>query len=111
MIGHMIFGLIIGALASLAMPGPHPRGLIATMLVGLVGAWLGGLIGRMFGWYPPGHPAGFFMAFIGAVIVLWIFHYVVEGGRRRVEVTSPDVKVMQAGNYHRWCTCSRMDWS
>jgi uncharacterized membrane protein YeaQ/YmgE (transglycosylase-associated protein family) len=88
MIGHMIFGLIIGAIARLVMPGPNPRGLIATMLLGLVGAWLGGLLGRALGLYPPGHPAGFFMAFVGAVIVLVIYHYAV-GGRRRYAESAP----------------------
>ena len=73
MIGHAIFGLIIGYLATLVMPGRIHGGLLTTMIVGLVGAWLGGLIGRMTGMYPEGHPAGFFMAFIGALIVLYIY--------------------------------------
>ena len=73
MIGHAIFGLIIGYLARMAMPGRLHGGLIMTMIVGLVGAWLGGLIGRMTGMYREGHPAGFFMAFIGALIVLYIY--------------------------------------
>jgi len=48
-------------------------GLIMTMILGVVGAWLGGLIGRMTGMYPEGHPAGFFMALVGALIVLYIY--------------------------------------
>ena len=36
-----------------------------------VGAWLGGLIGRMTGMYEEGHPAGFLMALAGALIVLF----------------------------------------
>jgi uncharacterized membrane protein YeaQ/YmgE (transglycosylase-associated protein family) len=72
MIGHAIFGLIIGLLARAVMPG-RLHGLIATMILGLVGAWLGGLIGRMTGMYGEGHPAGFFMAFIGALIVLYVY--------------------------------------
>jgi uncharacterized membrane protein YeaQ/YmgE (transglycosylase-associated protein family) len=47
-------------------------GLILTMFLGLVGAWLGGVIGRATGMYREGHPAGFFMALVGAVIVLFI---------------------------------------
>jgi uncharacterized membrane protein YeaQ/YmgE (transglycosylase-associated protein family) len=73
MIGHAIFGLIIGYLARMVMPGRLHGGLIITMIVGLVGAWLGGLIGRITGMYPEGHPAGFFMAFIGALIVLYVY--------------------------------------
>lgn len=73
MIGHAIFGLIIGLVARAVMPGSQHMGLIMTMILGLVGAWVGGLIGRMTGMYREGHPAGFFMAFVGAVLVLFIY--------------------------------------
>jgi len=75
MIGHAIFGLIIGLVARGVMPGYHHRGLIMTMILGLVGAWLGGLIGRATGMYREGHPAGFLMAFVGAVIVLFLYSH------------------------------------
>ena len=75
MIGHAIFGLIIGLVARAVMPGRQHMGLIMTMILGLVGAWVGGLIGRMTGMYEEGHPAGFFMAFIGALVVLFIYSY------------------------------------
>ena len=78
MIGHAIFGLIIGLVARAVMPGGQHMGLIMTMILGLVGAWLGGLIGRKAGLYKEGHPAGFFMAFLGAVVVLFAYsHFVV----------------------------------
>jgi uncharacterized membrane protein YeaQ/YmgE (transglycosylase-associated protein family) len=73
MIGHAIFGLIIGLLARAVMPGRQHMGLILTMILGLVGAWLGGFIGRVTGMYKEGHPAGWFMALIGALIVLFIY--------------------------------------
>jgi uncharacterized membrane protein YeaQ/YmgE (transglycosylase-associated protein family) len=73
MIGHAIFGLIIGLVARAVMPGRQHMGLIMTMILGLVGAWLGGFIGRMTGMYPEGHPAGFIMALVGAVIVLYLY--------------------------------------
>jgi len=73
MIGHAIFGLVIGLLARAVMPGRQHMGLILTMLLGMAGAWLGGLIGRMTGMYKEGHPAGFFMALVGAVIVLFVY--------------------------------------
>jgi uncharacterized membrane protein YeaQ/YmgE (transglycosylase-associated protein family) len=77
MIGHAIFGLIIGLLARAIMPGRQHMGLILTMILGLVGAWLGGLIGRLVGMYKEGHPAGWFMALVGALIVLFIYSRVV----------------------------------
>ena len=73
MIGHAIFGLIVGLVARAVMPGYHHMGLIMTMVLGLVGAWLGGLIGRMTGMYRDGHPAGFLMALLGAVVALYLY--------------------------------------
>lgn len=75
MIGHMLFGLVVGIVAKLLMPGTHRGGIIATMLLGIIGAWLGGLLGRALGMYPPGHPAGFIMAVVGAIVVLAIYGY------------------------------------
>jgi uncharacterized membrane protein YeaQ/YmgE (transglycosylase-associated protein family) len=76
MIGHAIFGLIIGLVARAVMPGRQHMGLILTMILGLVGAWLGGFIGRATGMYEEGHPAGFLMALGGALIVLFIYSFV-----------------------------------
>ena len=75
MIGHAIFGLIIGLVAGAAMPGNQHMGLIMTMILGLVGAWLGGIIGRATGMYREGHPAGFCMAFLGAIIALLLYSH------------------------------------
>jgi uncharacterized membrane protein YeaQ/YmgE (transglycosylase-associated protein family) len=77
MIGHAIFGLVIGLLARAVLPGTQRMGLILTMILGIVGAWAGGLIGRLTGMYEEGHPAGYFMALVGAVIVLFIYSRVV----------------------------------
>ncbi len=52
-------------------------GLIMTMILGLVGAWLGGFIGQKTGMYKEGHPAGFLMALVGALIVLFVYSHVV----------------------------------
>jgi uncharacterized membrane protein YeaQ/YmgE (transglycosylase-associated protein family) len=71
-IGWIIFGLIVGALAKLVMPGKDPGGIFVTIILGIVGALLGGFLGRLLGLYQPGEPAGFVGAFLGAVLVLWI---------------------------------------
>ena len=71
----IVFGLIVGALAKLVMPGKDPGGVIVTMLIGIVGALLGGFLGRALGMYTANEPAGFFMAFIGAVILLMLYRF------------------------------------
>ena len=81
-LGWIVFGLVVGAIAKLVMPGRDPGGFIVTILLGIVGAVLGGWIGRTMGMYGPDEPAGFVMALIGAVVVLAIYRMAV--GRRRV---------------------------
>jgi uncharacterized membrane protein YeaQ/YmgE (transglycosylase-associated protein family) len=76
-LGWIVFGLIIGALAKLVMPGRDPGGIIVTILLGIVGALLGGWVGRSIGLYGPGEPAGFVMALIGALILLALYRLLV----------------------------------
>ena len=79
-LGWILFGLVIGALAKLVMPGRDPGGIIVTMLLGIAGAVLGGFIGRALGFYREGEAAGWIMSFIGAVVLLGIYRMVI--GRR-----------------------------
>lgn len=76
-IGWIIFGLIVGALAKLLMPGRDPGGFIVTMLLGIAGALLGGFVGRSLGWYGPNDGAGFVMSLVGAVLLLALYRMVV----------------------------------
>jgi uncharacterized membrane protein YeaQ/YmgE (transglycosylase-associated protein family) len=82
-IGWIIFGLIVGAVAKLLMPGRDPGGFIVTILLGIAGAVLGGFIGRALGWYGEGDAAGFLMSLVGAVVLLAIYRMVI-GRRTRV---------------------------
>jgi uncharacterized membrane protein YeaQ/YmgE (transglycosylase-associated protein family) len=70
MIGHALFGLVVGIVAKLLLPGRDPGGFIVTALIGMAGGWLGGWIGRALGWYDEGHPAGFGMSVVGAMLLL-----------------------------------------
>ena len=81
-LGWILFGLIIGALAKLVMPGRDPGGIIVTMLLGIAGAVLGGFVGRALGLYGEGEAAGFVMSFIGAVVLLVLYRMIV--GRRTI---------------------------
>jgi len=80
-IGWIIFGLIVGIVAKLLMPGRDPGGIIITMALGIAGALLGGFLGRALGWYTENEPAGFLMSLVGAVLLLWIYRMMV--GRRQ----------------------------
>ena len=79
-IGWIIFGLIVGAIAKLLMPGRDPGGFIVTMLLGIAGALVGGFLGRAAGWYGPNDPAGFLMSLFGAIVLLLLYRVII--GRR-----------------------------
>ncbi len=72
-LGWVIFGLVVGALAKFVMPGKDPGGIIVTIILGIVGAVVGGFLGRLLGLYQENEPAGFIGALIGAVLLLWIY--------------------------------------
>ncbi len=76
-LGWIVFGLIVGAVAKLLMPGRDPGGIVVTSLLGIAGALLGGFIGRALGLYGPQDAAGFVMALIGAIVLLVIYRAVV----------------------------------
>jgi len=76
MIGHAIVGLVIGLIARALLPGADAHGLLVTAIVGMAGGWVGGFIGRALGWYQPGHPAGFLMSVVCAMLLLLILRYV-----------------------------------
>jgi uncharacterized membrane protein YeaQ/YmgE (transglycosylase-associated protein family) len=78
-IGWIIFGLIVGALAKLLMPGRDPGGIIVTMLLGIAGALMGGFAGRALGWYGPNDSAGFLMSLVGAVLLLYLYRLAIRG--------------------------------
>lgn len=85
-IGWILLGLIAGAIAKALMPGKDPGGCLITMLLGIVGALLGGWLGRVV--FGIDSVDGFFQlstwiaAIIGSVILLIIYR-MVAGGRAR----------------------------
>lgn len=82
-IGFLIFGFIIGLIARALMPGPQRMGILMTTVLGMVGAFVGGLLGSLISHRPllDLHPAGFIGSILGAIIVLALFGMV---SRRRL---------------------------
>jgi len=74
----ILFGLVVGALAKLVMPGNDPGGIIVTILLGIAGSLLGGFLGRMLGLYDRGEAAGFLMSLVGAVVLLALYRQFVR---------------------------------
>ncbi len=75
-LGWILFGLVVGIVAKFLMPGRDPGGIIVTMLLGIIGAVVGGFLGRALGFYGPNEAAGFLMSLVGAIALLAIYRLV-----------------------------------
>ncbi len=83
-IAFILIGLLAGLIARAILPGNQSMGLLATTLLGIVGSFVGGLIGSLFradGRLFDLHPSGIIMSVVGAIIVLLLVGF---AGRRRI---------------------------
>ncbi len=82
-LGWIVFGLIAGVIAKAIMPGKDPGGAIITILLGIVGAVIGGFVGRaLFGYgargdagdiTEPGFLMSLVLAVVGSIVVLAVY--------------------------------------
>lgn len=84
MIGQLIGGLIVGIIARLLLPGKEafpdgPLGWVLTAVLGIAGAFLGGLVGGML-WGGENYAAGWIMSILGAILLLLLVRFIM--GRR-----------------------------
>ena len=75
LIGTLVIGLIVGAIAKLLMPGKDPGGCIITMLLGIAGAFVGTWIGHLI--WGPNYVAGWIVSILGAMLLLLIYRMIV----------------------------------
>ena len=76
-ISALIVGLIVGALAKLVMPGKDSGGILTTMVLGIAGSFLAGLLGTSLGIYHANDAGpGLIASVIGAVLVLALYRVV-----------------------------------
>jgi len=76
----ILFGLVVGVIAKLLMPGRDPGGFIITILLGIAGSIIGAWVGRMMGLYGPNEGAGFFMALLGSILLLALYRLTMRRG-------------------------------
>jgi uncharacterized membrane protein YeaQ/YmgE (transglycosylase-associated protein family) len=69
-----VWGLIVGALARLALPGPDPMGILATIGLGLAGAFLGGIVAHVL----IGTAGGIIFSILGAILLLYLYRRFVQ---------------------------------
>jgi uncharacterized membrane protein YeaQ/YmgE (transglycosylase-associated protein family) len=76
----IIFGLVVGVIAKLLMPGRDPGGMIVTIILGVLGSLLGGFLFNAMGIGSGERYAGFIGSIIGALILLFVYRLI--AGRR-----------------------------
>ena len=69
-----VSGLVIGALARLALPGPDPMSIPATIGLGIAGTFVGGIVARLF----LGTGGGLIFAVLGAILILYLYRRFVQ---------------------------------
>ena len=85
----ILIGLLAGAVARLVVPGRDPMGILGTILLGIVGSFVGGFIWNLIQYHRLAphkfHLVGVLGSILGAILVLLIFRLTgMEKGRRRV---------------------------
>ena len=69
----IVLGFVIGVLAKFLHPGKETMGFITTVVLGVVGSFLAGVIGQYLGWYRAGEGAGFIASVVVAILLLVIY--------------------------------------
>jgi uncharacterized membrane protein YeaQ/YmgE (transglycosylase-associated protein family) len=72
-IGTIIVGLIVGAIARFVLPGEQKMGWIMTCVLGIAGSLAAGFVGQALGWYQAGQGAGWIGSIVGAVVLLFAY--------------------------------------
>ena len=79
----VLVGLVVGVIAKMLMPGRDPGGAIVTILLGIAGSVIAGVLGRSVGWYTEGQPAGFLASIVGAILILFVYRSIANRGSGR----------------------------
>ena len=69
----IVVGFVIGVVAKFLHPGKDYMGFIATVVLGMLGSFLAGIIGQAMGWYQAGEGAGFIVSVVVAIVLLVVY--------------------------------------
>ena len=76
----IVVGFVIGVVAKFLHPGKDNMGFIATVVLGMLGSFVAGIIGQAMGWYRAGEGAGFIASVVVAIVLLVIYGRVRDKG-------------------------------
>ncbi|HEY3384156.1 MAG TPA: GlsB/YeaQ/YmgE family stress response membrane protein [Vicinamibacterales bacterium] len=77
LIGQVVFGLVVGVIAKLLVPGRDPGGFLVTILIGIAGSLLGTFVGRAIK-RDPNYSAHWVTSILGAIVLLVVYRFVVR---------------------------------
>lgn len=69
----IVVGFVVGVVAKLLHPGKENMGFIITVVLGVAGSFVAGVVGQYFGWYQAGEGAGFIASVVAAILLLAIY--------------------------------------
>ena len=69
----IVLGFVIGVIAKFLHPGRENMGFVMTIVLGIAGSFLAGIVGEALGWYKAGEGAGFIASVIVAIVLLAIY--------------------------------------
>lgn len=75
----ILVGLVVGVIAKFLHPGKDSMGFIATVLLGIGGSLVAGMVGQAMGWYRAGEGAGFVASVVVAIVLLVIYGRLRDG--------------------------------
>ncbi|MCK9458311.1 MAG: GlsB/YeaQ/YmgE family stress response membrane protein [Proteobacteria bacterium] len=75
LIGFLFYAIIVGLIAKAIMPAAAPVGLLSTIVVGVVGSYVGGLINFLIGRGEFGQTSGIILGIVGGIVALWIWRW------------------------------------
>ncbi|MBC3192897.1 GlsB/YeaQ/YmgE family stress response membrane protein [Pseudonocardia sp. C8] len=81
-LGWIVLGLVAGFIARAVVPGKDDIGIVMTIVLGIAGSFLGGLVASIFTGWQGFQPSGWIGSIIGAIVVLVVYNKVT--GRKRV---------------------------
>ena len=73
----LLFGLVVGAIARIVVPGRESGGWLTSILIGILESFVGGFLGLALGMYGEGQPVGFLMSVFGSIVLLVGYHALV----------------------------------
>ena len=69
----IVIGFVIGVIAKFLHPGKEDMGFVMTIVLGIAGSFLAGVVGQALGWYAAGQGAGFIASVVVAIVLLMIY--------------------------------------